>query len=110
MVVSKPPPLLTFMQVPVVVLAPRDAMFEKVMSNLEEVAARAGKIIALVSAGDEAAVAAKAAEVISVPRIAPELQPILLTVPLQLLAYHVAVQNGTDVDQPRNLAKSVTVE
>jgi len=95
---------------PVVVLAPRDAMFEKVMSNLEEVAARGGKIIALVSAGDEAKVAAKAAEVISVPRIAPELAPILLTVPLQLLAYHVAVQNGTDVDQPRNLAKSVTVE
>jgi glucosamine--fructose-6-phosphate aminotransferase (isomerizing) len=95
---------------PVVVLAPRDAMFEKVMSNLQEVAARAGKIVALVSAGDEAAVAAKAAEVISVPRIAPELAPILLTVPLQLLAYHVAVLNGTDVDQPRNLAKSVTVE
>ncbi|OGP60882.1 MAG: glutamine--fructose-6-phosphate aminotransferase [Deltaproteobacteria bacterium RBG_13_61_14] len=95
---------------PVVVLAPRNAMFEKVMSNLEEVAARGGKIIALVTAGDEGKVAAKATEVIPLPQVAPELVPILLAVPLQLLAYHVAVLNGTDVDQPRNLAKSVTVE
>ena len=95
---------------PVVVLAPRNPMFEKVMSNLEEVAARGGKIIALVTAGDEPKVAAKATEVIPLPQVAPELAPILLAVPLQLLAYHVAVLNGTDVDQPRNLAKSVTVE
>jgi glucosamine--fructose-6-phosphate aminotransferase (isomerizing) len=95
---------------PVVVLAPRNPMFEKVMSNLEEVAARGGKIIALVTAGDEGKVAAKATEVIPLPQVAPELVPILLAVPLQLLAYHVAVLNGTDVDQPRNLAKSVTVE
>lgn len=95
---------------PVVVLAPRNAMFEKVMSNLEEVAARGGKIIALVTRGDEAKVADKAAEVIAIPPVAPELAPLLLAVPLQLLAYHVAVLNGTDVDQPRNLAKSVTVE
>jgi glucosamine--fructose-6-phosphate aminotransferase (isomerizing) len=95
---------------PVLVLAARNAMFDKVISNLEEVAAREGKIIALVNPGDEDKVRDKATEVIVVPDTEPELTPILLTIPLQLLAYHVAVLNGTDVDQPRNLAKSVTVE
>jgi len=95
---------------PVVVLATRNAMFEKVISNLEEVAAREGRIIVMVNPGDEDQVRAKAEEVIVVPESAPELTPLLLTIPLQLLAYHVAVLNGTDVDQPRNLAKSVTVE
>jgi len=95
---------------PVVVLATRNVMFEKVLSNLEEVAAREGMIIALVSPGDEDKVAAKSVEVITTPETEPELATIPLTVPLQLLAYHVAVLNGTDVDQPRNLAKSVTVE
>jgi glutamine---fructose-6-phosphate transaminase (isomerizing) len=95
---------------PVVVLATRNAMFEKVLSNLEEVAARDGMIIALVNHGDEDKVAAKATEIIALPETESELQTIPLTVPLQLLAYHVAILNGTDVDQPRNLAKSVTVE
>jgi glucosamine--fructose-6-phosphate aminotransferase (isomerizing) len=95
---------------PVVVLATRNAMFEKALSNLEEVAAREGMIIALVNPGDEDKVRDKAREVIVIPDTDPELTTILLTVPLQLLAYHVAVLNGTDVDQPRNLAKSVTVE
>jgi len=97
-------------RMPVVVLAARNAMFEKVLSNLEEVAAREGKIIAMVNPGDEKEIKDKASDIIVVPQTLPELTPILLTIPLQLLAYHVAVLNGTDVDQPRNLAKSVTVE
>jgi glucosamine--fructose-6-phosphate aminotransferase (isomerizing) len=95
---------------PVVVLATRNAMFDKVRSNLEEVAAREGLIVSLVNEGDEDKVSAKSKDVITVPQTEDELQTILLSVPLQLLAYHVAVLNGTDVDQPRNLAKSVTVE
>ena len=97
-------------RMPVVVLAARNAMFDKVLSNLEEVAAREGMIIALVNPGDEDKVAAKTSDIIVAPETEPELMTILLTIPLQLLAYHVAVLNGTDVDQPRNLAKSVTVE
>jgi len=95
---------------PVVVLAARNSMFEKVYSNLEEVAAREGLIIALVNPGDEDKVSGKSSEVIVIPATEPEIETIALTIPLQLLAYHVAVLNGTDVDQPRNLAKSVTVE
>jgi len=97
-------------KMPVVVLATRNSMFEKVYSNLEEVAARDGIIIALVNPGDEDKVRDKAHDIIVIPETEPELVPIVLTVPLQLLSYHVAVLNGTDVDQPRNLAKSVTVE
>ncbi len=94
---------------PVVILAPRSANYEKVVSNMEEVIAREGRVIAVVSAGDEE-LKAKAEVVIEVPEDSEELTPVLLSVPLQLLAYHVAVLKGTDVDQPRNLAKSVTVE
>ncbi len=97
-------------RMPVVVLATRNVMLDKLISNLEEVAARDGMIISLVNPGDEDKVEHKSEEVIVVPETEPELETILLTVPLQLLAYHVAVLNGTDVDQPRNLAKSVTVE
>ncbi len=96
-------------EVPVVVLAPRSKTYEKVLSNIEEVRARGGKIIALVNPGDEH-VSAKVNDAIIVPETHPLLAPILLTVPLQLIAYNVAVCKGTDVDQPRNLAKSVTVE
>ncbi len=96
-------------EVPVVVLAPRSRTYEKVLSNIEEVRARGGKIIALINPGDEQ-VAAKVNDAILVPETLPLLAPILLTVPLQLIAYNVAVCKGTDVDQPRNLAKSVTVE
>jgi glucosamine--fructose-6-phosphate aminotransferase (isomerizing) len=95
--------------VPVVILALRGPGYGKVLSNLEEVRARSGKIIALATMGDQA-LGDLADDIILVPDVAPELQPILASVPLQLLAYHFADIKGTDVDQPRNLAKSVTVE
>jgi len=94
---------------PVVVLVPKNATYEKVLSNMEEVIARGGRVIAVCSAGDDG-VARKAEQTLEVPADGEELATILLSVPLQLLAYHVAVLKGTDVDQPRNLAKSVTVE
>jgi glucosamine--fructose-6-phosphate aminotransferase (isomerizing) len=94
---------------PVVVLAPRGAHYEKVISNLTEVRAREGKIIAIATRGDHD-IGTVSDEVVLVPETAPELQPILTCVPLQLLAYYVADFKGTDIDQPRNLAKSVTVE
>jgi glucosamine--fructose-6-phosphate aminotransferase (isomerizing) len=94
---------------PVVVLAPHDAWREKTLSNLREVKSRDGIAIVLGTRPD-VEVAAIADHVILVPETLPELQPILSVVPLQLFAYHVAVRRGCDVDQPRNLAKSVTVE
>ncbi len=94
---------------PVVVIAPENDTYEKVVSNMEEVQARAGKVIAVTDAGGET-LCGKADALLVVPQIADDLMPILTSVPLQLLAYHVAVLKGTDVDQPRNLAKSVTVE
>ncbi len=95
--------------VPVIVLAPRDALYEKSISNMQEVAARGGKIILLTS--DDAATANTGAmATIRLPVVHGFTSPILSAVPVQLLAYHTAVQMGTDVDQPRNLAKSVTVE
>jgi glucosamine--fructose-6-phosphate aminotransferase (isomerizing) len=94
---------------PVVVLAPRSDNYEKTVSNMEEVIARGGRVIALCTAGDEEP-AKKAETTIAIPPCDSELITVLLTIPLQLLAYHVAVMKGTDVDQPRNLAKSVTVE
>ncbi|NVB37373.1 glutamine--fructose-6-phosphate transaminase (isomerizing) [Pseudenhygromyxa sp. WMMC2535] len=95
--------------VPVVVLALEGPAYDKTLSNLEEVRSRGGKIIAVATAGDER-IGDVADDVILVPKVDPFLQPILASVPLQLLAYHVADIKGTDVDQPRNLAKSVTVE
>jgi glucosamine--fructose-6-phosphate aminotransferase (isomerizing) len=94
---------------PVVVLVPKNATYEKVASNMEEVIARGGRVIAICTKGDED-VRKKAEDVLEVPDTSEALMPILLSVPLQLLSYHVAVLKGTDVDQPRNLAKSVTVE
>ena len=94
---------------PVVFICTRDSAYEKVMSNMSEVRARRGRIIAIATEGDRE-VAARADHVIYVPRTLSMLQPMLSVVPLQLLAYHVAVLRGCDVDQPRNLAKSVTVE
>ena len=94
---------------PVVVLIPKDAVYGKTLSNLKEVEARGGRIIALTDAPPPA-LDDLAADVVHIPTTNPLLMPILLTIPLQLLAYHVAVHRGTDVDQPRNLAKSVTVE
>lgn len=94
---------------PVVVLVPRNATYDKVVSNMEEVCARGGKVIAVAS-GDESELQGKVAALIKVPQTTEDLLPILTSIPMQLLAYHIAVLKGTDVDQPRNLAKSVTVE
>jgi glucosamine--fructose-6-phosphate aminotransferase (isomerizing) len=94
---------------PVVVLAPRDRHYEKVVSNMEEVIARGGRVIAIHSAGDDE-MRHRAEAGICLPPVPTDLLPLVLSIPLQLLAYHVAVLKGTDVDQPRNLAKSVTVE
>ena len=94
---------------PVVVIATHNAMYEKVLSNIQEIKARQGRVIALVSKGDDT-IAKIADEVIELPDVQECLEPLVATIPLQLLAYHVAVCKGKDVDQPRNLAKSVTVE
>jgi glucosamine--fructose-6-phosphate aminotransferase (isomerizing) len=94
---------------PVVVIANRSPVYDKVVSNLEQVRSRDGQVIALASEGDDE-IADKVNEVIRIPDLGEYLTAILATVPLQLLAYHVAVAKGTDIDQPRNLAKSVTVE
>lgn len=94
---------------PVVVIAPHDAMYAKILSNIQEIKARKGRIIAIVTKGDET-ISKIADEVIELPLTIECLEPLLATIPLQLLAYHVAVCKGKNVDQPRNLAKSVTVE
>jgi len=94
---------------PVVFVCTQDSAYEKVLSNMEEVRARKGKIIAVATEGDEH-VALKADHVLYIPKTLSALTPLLSVVPLQLLAYYVAVERGCDVDQPRNLAKSVTVE
>jgi len=94
---------------PVVFICTRDNAYDKVMSNMSEVRARRGRIVAIATEGDTEVVT-RADHVIYVPQTIPMLQPILSVVPLQLLAYYVAVLRGCDVDQPRNLAKSVTVE
>ncbi len=94
---------------PVVVLSPRDRLYEKTVSNLMEVKARGAPVIAFVTEG-ERDLGRTADAIFTVPNVHPLLTPILFAVPLQLLAYHIAVLRGTDVDQPRNLAKSVTVE
>jgi len=94
---------------PVVVIATHNAMYEKVRSNIQEIKARNGRVIALVSKGDKT-ISQIADAVIELPDTMDCLEPLVATIPLQLLAYHVAVCKGKDVDQPRNLAKSVTVE
>ena len=94
---------------PVVFIAPRDAVHQKVMSNIEEVKARGGRVIAIVTEGDKA-IASLADHVIEIPETMDALTPVLSVLPLQLLAYYIAVRRGCNVDQPRNLAKSVTVE
>lgn len=96
-------------EMPVVVVAPKKGIYEKVVSNIQEVKARKGKIIAVVSEGDTK-IRSMADHVIEIPDTEEELTPLLSTIPLQLLAYHIAVMRGCNVDQPRNLAKSVTVE
>jgi glutamine---fructose-6-phosphate transaminase (isomerizing) len=95
--------------VPVIVVAPEDELFEKTVSNMQEVAARGGQIV-LVTDADPARIGTQTACVIRMPKVHPIAVPLLYAVPVQLMAYHTAVFMGTDVDQPRNLAKSVTVE
>jgi glucosamine--fructose-6-phosphate aminotransferase (isomerizing) len=96
--------------VPIIVVAPSDDLFEKTASNMEEVIARGGRVIFLSDAKGIARLGSLAAATIELPAVDPFVAPILYTIPVQLLAYHAAVLRGTDVDQPRNLAKSVTVE
>ncbi len=95
--------------VPVIAMAPKDALYEKMVSNMQEVAARGGQLIVF-SDADDAAGAVKAHSNFRLPAAHPLIAPILYAIPIQLIAYHTAVEMGTDVDQPRNLAKSVTVE
>ncbi len=94
---------------PVVVIAPHDAYYNKIVSNIQEVKARKGNVIAVVTKGDTA-LKELANDVVEIPKSHPALAPLLAVLPLQLLAYHIAVLRGCNVDQPRNLAKSVTVE
>jgi glucosamine--fructose-6-phosphate aminotransferase (isomerizing) len=94
---------------PVVFVAPRDEVYQKLVSNMQEVRARGGRIVAITSQ-DDGDLGRLVDEQIQVPSTAPLLSPVLTVIPLQLLAYHVAVLRGCDVDRPRNLAKSVTVE
>ena len=96
--------------VPVIVMAPSGPLFEKTVSNLSEVAARGGRVILITDPDGAARAGGQAAHLIEVPRVDSLVAPLLYAIPAQLLAYHTAVVKGTDVDQPRNLAKSVTVE
>jgi glucosamine--fructose-6-phosphate aminotransferase (isomerizing) len=100
-------------RMPVVAIAPNDAVYEKMLGNIQEAKARGGAVIAVTTAGDDTLwrlLDGNTDSIISVPAMTPELTPIGIVLPLQLLAYHIAVRRGCDVDQPRNLAKSVTVE
>jgi glucosamine--fructose-6-phosphate aminotransferase (isomerizing) len=94
---------------PVVFIAPKDSIYEKVLSNIEEVKARRGKVISIITERDDK-ILRVSDFVVQIPQTIEMLMPILTVIPLQLLAYHIAVKRGCDVDQPRNLAKSVTVE
>jgi len=94
---------------PTVFVIPSDSLYEKTLGNLEEIRARQGPVIAIASEGNER-IAKKVNELISLPGTLDPLFPLLAALPLQLLAYHIAVERGCDVDKPRNLAKSVTVE
>jgi glucosamine--fructose-6-phosphate aminotransferase (isomerizing) len=96
-------------QTPTIFLIPRGGVYEKVVSNLEEIKARGGPVIAVATEGDEE-IAERADDVVYIPEAPEYLQPLIAVVPLQLLAYQIALLRGCDVDKPRNLAKSVTVE
>ena len=96
-------------EMPVVVIATQGDSYEKIVSNIQEVKARGGKIISVVTSGD-IEVAAISDYVIEVPAVSEPLSPLVNSIPLQLLSYHIAILRGCNVDQPRNLAKSVTVE
>jgi glucosamine--fructose-6-phosphate aminotransferase (isomerizing) len=95
---------------PVIVIAPYDRVFEKTVSNMQEVAARGGKIILITDAKGAAEATIDSVVTLTLPEMASTVTPLVYAIPVQLIAYHTAVIMGTDVDQPRNLAKSVTVE
>jgi len=97
-------------KMPVIVMAPRDALFDKTVSNMQEVMARGGKVVLVTDTEGRVEAGEGVWETIIMPRVDPVLAPILYAIPAQLIAYHTAIAKGTDVDQPRNLAKSVTVE
>jgi glucosamine--fructose-6-phosphate aminotransferase (isomerizing) len=94
-------------ETPTIIVVPRDDLFTKNISTIEEIRARRGPVIAITHPGEFPVIVER---VFQVPANEPELDPILLNIPLQLLAYHVALDKGCDIDKPRNLAKSVTVE
>jgi len=96
--------------VPIIVVCPTDELYEKTASNVQEVVARGGKVVFLSDRQGIDRLATKALATVELPAVDPFVAPILYAIPVQLLAYHVAIAKGTDVDQPRNLAKSVTVE
>ena len=96
--------------VPVVMMAPKDELFDKTVSNMQEVMARGGRVVLVTDPGGEEVAADGAWRVLCMPACDPLIAPIIYAIPAQLLAYHAALAKGTDVDQPRNLAKSVTVE
>ena len=96
-------------QMPVIVIAPKQGHYDKIVSNIQEIKSRSGRIIAVVTKGDTQ-VRDLADFVIEIPETSDALSPLITTIPLQLLSYHIAVLRGCNVDQPRNLAKSVTVE
>jgi glucosamine--fructose-6-phosphate aminotransferase (isomerizing) len=95
---------------PVIVIAPYDRVFEKTVSNMQEVAARGGKIILITDPKGAKEAAIESISTLTLPDMASTVTPLVYAIPVQLIAYHTAVVLGTDVDQPRNLAKSVTVE
>jgi glucosamine--fructose-6-phosphate aminotransferase (isomerizing) len=94
---------------PTIAIATRHALRSKMISNIEQVQARGGRVLAVVTEGDEE-ITALADSTIAIPAVSELLEPLVASIPLQLLAYYVAIQRGCDVDQPRNLAKTVTVE
>ena len=96
-------------QMPVVAIAPRDSLRDKMLSNINEVSARDGQIVGIITEGDDE-IAERSDYTIAIPKTSETLNPFLVSIPMQLIAYHLAVQRGCDVDQPRNLAKTVTVE
>jgi len=96
-------------EVPTVAIAPKDSIYPKVVSNMQEIKARNGNILAVATEGDES-IKAHATDILYIPETKEELYPLLSVVPLQLLAYHIADLRDCDIDKPRNLAKSVTVE
>jgi glucosamine--fructose-6-phosphate aminotransferase (isomerizing) len=95
---------------PVIVIAPHDRVFDKTVSNMQEVAARGGKIILVTDPQGAREATVNSLETLSLPDMASTVTPLVYAIPVQLIAYHTAAAIGTDVDQPRNLAKSVTVE